>query len=38
MDWKAMSSRPVRPLYGERVKEGLRNVAGALPAGAGTEQ
>lgn len=39
MDWKGLSYRPVHPLCGESVKEGLRNQAGAgvLPASAGTE-
>lgn len=37
MDWKRMSYRPVHPLYGDSVKERLRNQAGAgaLPASAG---
>lgn len=39
MDWKGVSYRPVRPLYGESVKERLRNQAGlgVLPASAGVE-
>lgn len=37
MDCEGISYRPVCPLYGESVMEGLRNQAGALPAGAGME-
>lgn len=39
MGWRGVSYRPVCPLYGEGVKEGLRSWAGAgaLPAGAGME-
>lgn len=37
MDWQGMSYRPVRPFYGENVKEGLTNQAGAGALPAGTE-